>query len=463
MKYLVFAQGRQISRSQPTLLLYSFFLLTQIPILLCFSTITFAESSWQLSPIDIMGTGVAGFSESGEQANVRLNQNPTPSDASYRWYAQRVFTEEERKDGDAGALLSFIGDGFHTLEIWAGEGSLRSTRGFEKLLETRETLRQRFLLEPRREWAGRDIALKIILRKDHDVSIESSVLRIESFETRGSETIDSFIPDRIEPIERSEKLKIGAFNIQVFGSSKSRKEDVMQNLVEILTRYDIVLIQEIRDSSGTAIVSLLAQLNAVNQNDFGLTIGERLGSTEMKEQHAYLYRQSRVRLLNARSYPDRNRNFERAPYIAHFREHRSNQDLTLIGVHVDPDEAYDEIDSLHTVVTYAQRVMGDDDVVVMGDLNADCSYLREDELEELRLYYDNDYTWHISNDADTTTGLNTCAYDRIITRGPITDWTKSSSVYRFDLNLRLSREEVRRVSDHYPVEINLHLPIRASD
>ena len=94
MKYLISAQGRQISRSQPRFLSYSFFLLSQIPILLCFSTVTFAESSWQLSPIDIMGTGVAGFSESGEQANVRLNQNPTPSDASYRWYAQRVFTEE---------------------------------------------------------------------------------------------------------------------------------------------------------------------------------------------------------------------------------------------------------------------------------------------------------------------------------------------------------------------------------
>ena len=72
----------------------------------------------------------------------------------------------------------------------------------------------------------------------------------------------------MERIERTSELKIGAFNIQVFGASKSRKDDVMERLVDILTRYDIVLIQEIRDSSGRAILSLLGQLNAENQGTF---------------------------------------------------------------------------------------------------------------------------------------------------------------------------------------------------
>ena len=76
---------------------------------------------------------------------------------------------------------------------------------------------------------------------------------------------ESFTLRPMERIERASELKIGAFNIQVFGASKSRKDDVMERLVDILTRYDIVLIQEIRDSSGRAILSLLGQLNAENQ------------------------------------------------------------------------------------------------------------------------------------------------------------------------------------------------------
>ena len=45
-----------------------------------------------------------------------------------------------------------------------------------------------------------------------------------------------------------------------------RKDGVLENLVAILSRYDVVLFQEIRDSSGTAIAGLMDALNAAGQS-----------------------------------------------------------------------------------------------------------------------------------------------------------------------------------------------------
>ena len=43
------------------------------------------------------------------------------------------------------------------------------------------------------------------------------------------------------------------FNIQVFGPSKASKPEVMEVLASIISQFDIVAIQEIRDKSGKVI------------------------------------------------------------------------------------------------------------------------------------------------------------------------------------------------------------------
>ena len=424
-----------------------------------------SDIGWRMSPIDLMGTGISGFHEFHTDDGVRLVQNPTPSDASYRWYAQRTFTTEERDEHGLSLLVNFEADGHHTLELWVGNGTVRSTQGFEKVLETRSSLSERVEFEERSLWADKDVSLKVLLRKDHGVVIETSVLSILSESTQvlhQVDTTDSFIPEPIERLQRTENIKIGSFNIQVFGMSKSRKSDVMDHLTDILTRYDIVFIQEIRDSSGLAVLSLLSQLNSQNDDDFRMAISERMGSTNMKEQYAYIYRRSKVSLFQVMPYPDEEQDFERPPYLAYFETKLSNQSFVIAGLHVDPDEAYYEIDALHEVATYAREHFNEPDLIVLGDLNADCTYLKEDELEELSIYQNPDFTWQISNEMDTTTAQSSCAYDRIITTGASTDWTRSASVFRFDEALRLSRRSIRRVSDHYPVELVLDIPMRAS-
>uniref|UniRef100_A0A8C0IVN4 Uncharacterized protein n=1 Tax=Chelonoidis abingdonii TaxID=106734 RepID=A0A8C0IVN4_CHEAB len=56
-------------------------------------------------------------------------------------------------------------------------------------------------------------------------------------------------------------LKICAFNIKSFGDSKLSDETTAGIIVKILSRYDIALVQEVRDADLSAVTNLLDQLN----------------------------------------------------------------------------------------------------------------------------------------------------------------------------------------------------------
>ncbi|HLB99851.1 MAG TPA: hypothetical protein VJL33_00835, partial [Candidatus Bathyarchaeia archaeon] len=54
--------------------------------------------------------------------------------------------------------------------------------------------------------------------------------------------------------------KIAAFNIQIFGKTKSDKTDVMTVLTKIVREFDVVLIQEIRDASEQTIPNFIEKI-----------------------------------------------------------------------------------------------------------------------------------------------------------------------------------------------------------
>ena len=86
-------------------------------------------------------------------------------------------------------------------------------------------------------------------------------------------------------------------------------------------------------------------------------------------------------------------------------------EFVLVGVHVDPDEAVQEINDLAEVHNNVRTHWGTDNIMIMGDFNADCSYVGKKASKELVLR-DPMYTWLIGDDLDTTTKSTDCAYDR---------------------------------------------------
>ncbi len=62
-------------------------------------------------------------------------------------------------------------------------------------------------------------------------------------------------------------VKIAAFNIQVFGRAKRENAQVMDVLEKIAREFDVMLVQEIRDSSGETTPFYLEGINEMLDNN----------------------------------------------------------------------------------------------------------------------------------------------------------------------------------------------------
>ena len=257
----------------------------------------------------------------------------------------------------------------------------------------------------------------------------------------------------LEQEQVAETAKIAAFNIQIFGKTKSQKEDVMTILRNIVREFDIILIQEIRDANEQTIPNFVLELNQMQGPSYSFIRSERLGRTTSKEAYAYVYNTEKIQFIPGSDYVynDVNDVFEREPYIASFKA--GNFDFVLVGIHTKPDDAYNEIGNLTSVVSSIQTVdPNEKDVVVMGDFNADGSYFDEDSTSNM--FRSSEYNWLITNNMDTMVKTD-YAYDRIVVLASTLNYeyvAGSAQVFYFDQVYGLNNQTfVSEISDHYPV------------
>jgi len=253
--------------------------------------------------------------------------------------------------------------------------------------------------------------------------------------------------------EEPSAIKIAAFNIQIFGRTKRQKDYVMDVLTRIVREFDIVLIQEIRDSTEQTAPYFLLKINEMEGAKYRFVRSERLGRTTSKEAYAYFYNSKTVEFIEDSDYvyDDVNDVFEREPYIASFRS--GNFDFTLVGIHTKPDDASSEIGNLtHVVYDVLSKNPNEKDVIALGDFNADGRYFDED--DPANLFKTSEFYWVIANDMDTmTTTDNT--YDRIVLMNATYSYEyvkDSAEVFYFDTEYGINNATlVEEVSDHYPI------------
>ncbi len=220
-----------------------------------------------------------------------------------------------------------------------------------------------------------------------------------------------------------------------------------------------MLIQEIRDSSQTAIGKVLDAVNSGLRDKYEMVVSERLGRTISKEQYAYFYKSSKLTLLTSYVYNDQNGDvFEREPFIAYFESPTTAVDrFAMFGIHIKPTEAVDEINRLVDVYDDFVERFGQENAIIGGDFNADCRYVSNSALNDsLLLRTDQRFQWIIPDDLDTTVLATDCAYDRFVIAGDELNDNivpGRSGVFYFDNKYGLDLDEAKRVSDHYPVEM----------
>jgi endonuclease/exonuclease/phosphatase family metal-dependent hydrolase len=244
------------------------------------------------------------------------------------------------------------------------------------------------------------------------------------------------------------KITVGTFNIHKFNTEKASTPEIMGVLSKIVRNFDVIALQEINDRPQTALPMLRDAVNSIGRSQYEYVVGR----TTSIEQYAYFYNTQTIKLMGSPYlYNDSNSIFKIDPYVEQFKVKKNNFDFVLINIHTNPDRATHEIKDLPKVVEDTKsRYQGESDIIIIGDLNADCNHSNANSPSPLRT---SDYYWLINNSVDTTTIESTnCTYDRIIITTPtLPDFTGKSGVFRFDAAYNLSYNSTIAVSDHYPV------------
>lgn len=244
-------------------------------------------------------------------------------------------------------------------------------------------------------------------------------------------------------------LLIGSFNIQVFGTSKLAKPDVARLLVEVVRRFDLVAIQELRATDQGVLDQFLQMLNQAGGN-YRYVVGERLGTSTSKEQYTYVYDAAKLRVTHQ---PTTVRDLQgvmpRPPLATRFQcielPERQGFTFTLLNVHTAPDQAERELKALQDVVATTRKLFPmEDDIIVLGDFNASTKQIAA-------------VAWFPAQataipEQWMTNTRQSKNYDNLVFDGRSTnEYSGRSGVFNYQQLYQLTLEQALQVSDHCPV------------
>jgi len=252
------------------------------------------------------------------------------------------------------------------------------------------------------------------------------------------------------PVARSgDTVRIAAFNIQVLGSTKLSKPLVMERLAQIVRKFDVVAVQEIRSLDQTVLPQFVDLINSGGRT-YDYVIGPRLGRTISKEQYAFIFDRASIEVDRSQTYTihDPSDVMHREPFVALFRVRGPAPEeaftFRLVNLHTDPEEVKREAALTAQILRKVRDDgVGEDDVIVLGDFNASDRELRK--LSDLN-------AMTLTVQGVSTTPRGTAQYDNIVFDPAATvEFTGRAGVFDFLRAYNLSIEEAVEISDHLPV------------
>ncbi|KAL3054365.1 hypothetical protein OYC64_006651 [Pagothenia borchgrevinki] len=235
--------------------------------------------------------------------------------------------------------------------------------------------------------------------------------------------------------------------------------------LQIVRRYDIILIQELRGPDGKVTDKLKALVNQdipINSpHHFDKISSEPQGPGGYKERYLFLYKFQKVSVTCSFQYDEGKRGvFSRPPFVVKFSSTQTAvKEFVLIPIHTKPDHAVEELNALVKVVDAAKLKWTNNNIMVLGDFNADGTYVTKKDWKNIRLFTNTYFHWLIANGVDTTVAAKSSnTYDRIVVTTEMEKGVEGSAeVFNFKTNYGLTQAQAEDVSDHFPVEVRLKL------
>jgi endonuclease/exonuclease/phosphatase family metal-dependent hydrolase len=292
-------------------------------------------------------------------------------------------------------------------------------------------------------------------------------------------------------------VRIGSFNLHQYGSKKAANATLTNVIADIINDFDLAIIQEISDVSLQAPYVLFDALNEISKpNFYTMTLSERVGRSATKEQFIFFNRESTsgVEVVESYVYQDPPEDyFEREPFIATFKVKKPGKSgvklFTVMDVHLRPDDAFTELLAMRRVIEdfianhpqyFDQTSKSFNDalegnvidatadnkphlksnhpILIVGDFNADCTYISPTRQNLLRTINYVDFTWIINNEVKTNT-RQSCTYDRILINGDnfvnaiVPD---SNTTVNYQEKYGMTLTQALGVSDHFPIKFDIN-------
>ena len=249
-------------------------------------------------------------------------------------------------------------------------------------------------------------------------------------------------------------IRIASFNVQSLGNAKAAKQYVMVRLADIVRKFDLVAIQEIRSTNDYLVPDFVQLVNNPGgnfpQRRFDYVIGQRVGRTTNQEQFLFLFDTERIEVDQQSVYTisDPDDLLFSEPLVATFSTRGVNPDeaftFTVVNNRTDPVRVNDELDALAEVYRVVRRsARQEDDVILVGDFHSDDRHLSR--LGQLPGIF------------PTIAGVWTNTrqdnqYDNLILHQPsTTEYTGRSGVFDVMRNYNLTEQQALEISDHFPV------------
>ncbi|KAL3054364.1 hypothetical protein OYC64_006650 [Pagothenia borchgrevinki] len=269
-------------------------------------------------------------------------------------------------------------------------------------------------------------------------------------------------------------LLIGAFNIRQFGPGKFDKPEAIKIITKIVQRYDIILIQEVRCNHDLSVPNKLLDLVNKGTTEFSYIVSEPLGPGIYKERYLFLYRFQKVTVTDSFQYEGKG--FMRPPSVVKFSSTQTGKEFVLIPIHTSPltaaqaakktkesKEGYvykstvEELDALVDVVAAVEQRWKNNNIMVLGDFNADGTFVTKKDWKNIRLFTNTYFHWLIKDGVDTTVAAKSSnTYDRIVVTTEMEKGVEGrAEVFNFKTNYDLTQAQAEDVSDHFPVEVRL--------
>ncbi|MBB3204412.1 endonuclease/exonuclease/phosphatase family metal-dependent hydrolase [Rhodopirellula rubra] len=254
-------------------------------------------------------------------------------------------------------------------------------------------------------------------------------------------------------------IRVATFNIKVFGEKKSSDAEVMQRLAAVFMQFDVVAVQEIRGDPDVPINRLLAEITRQGGR-YRAVHGPPIGRTSQTECYGFVWDQDRIDLVPQSDYmiDDSADRMHREPMVASFQtrvapvDSRSPFRFTMINVHTDPDLVRGDTgdnelnvldDVFQSVRNFEYETNGEEDFLLVGDLNVDVGKLAE--LGQIPGVVS------LVGDVPTNT-LKSKTYDHILIDSRVTtEYLRRSGVLDLESWFGIDQAGALKLSDHLPV------------